>query len=55
MKWESCRKLNTEVVPVLNNNGKYINNPKVSASALDGHFLSPCAVHTLLTGHNMQP
>lgn len=40
MKLESCRKLTIEVVQVLNNDGKSINNPKVSASALDGYFLS---------------
>lgn len=40
MKLESCRKLTTEVVQILNNDGKSIDNPKVSASALDGYFLS---------------
>jgi len=37
---ESCRKLTNEVVQVLNNDGKAINNPKTSAIALDGYFLS---------------
>jgi len=41
MKLESCRKLTNEVVQVLNNDdGKSINNPKTSAIALDGYFLS---------------
>ena len=40
MKLESFRKLTNEVVQILNNDGKSINNPKTSAIALDGCFLS---------------
>jgi hypothetical protein len=40
VKLESCRKLTNEIVQILNNDGKSTNNPKTSASALYGYFLS---------------
>jgi hypothetical protein len=40
VKLESCRRLTTEFVQALDNDGKSINNTKVSASARDGYFLS---------------
>jgi hypothetical protein len=40
VKLELCKKLTIEVVQILNNDGKSLDNPKVSVSALDGYFFS---------------